>query len=691
MLLAKVIGVFLALCVSSPGSVPASSLMSVSAVPLVAEVAQEAGGVSSQTAVAESADEQDEAEGSGSLLAKLSSWARWLGTALGALVAVLVIIRVLRRKPALKVDTIQIRGFDEKQSKGIELADTILSRLRTVATSSATTSVTIVTGPLSDIELPEEVKSVVPTNSLSALSPAAWLNALVALVDWLVPPRILMLEGEVHRVDGREVGATVRLLDSGAVVASEIFWATDFEYDRELISDTAVNQAYRLTEYIAIWLLFKVTARLRRGETILGTSSWLSYAQFRAACYAYAQLKLDAAQVLYGRALDNDPDFHGARVNLARVLLNRRTPWETKTADRASAVWHLQKAESQALSLPGFMSDPTTYMAKYLLVITSAEGKNSPSNPPAEAIALAHKLIALVDKAHWRSRWDWAGFGGPELRLYLDRNRPAYRCLLAGLLIQSGKVQEGEAILREEQDRSNPHTNHQYNLACGFSLILKHENPASNSDRANSLIDDALAHLERSFQLNELAVLMVQRIRQESDAEKPEPSLKTLIVRAGERLENIESRYVDSVSIPEAPAPKPPALAAFEQIGENNANALVGAGIESVEDFIAAARDDAALASVEGVVSAGISTLMLWARITELTRIIGIGPSQANLLYAAGVRSLDDLYREAASDLIDRLKAAAHQADVEPPKIAEVSAWIDDARRNTFSVLGAKP
>jgi hypothetical protein len=79
-----------------------------------------------------------------------------------------------------------------------------------------------------------------------------------------------------------------------------------------------------------------------------------------------------------------------------------------------------------------------------------------------------------------------------------------------------------------------------------------------------------------------------------------------------------------------------------------------------------------------------------WAGLAELVlRVDALGVDDANLLDAAGVRSIDELAVQAPEDLTERLETAARamgrlSADYQPapttPPSALVSAWVESVQ-----------
>jgi predicted flap endonuclease-1-like 5' DNA nuclease len=133
-----------------------------------------------------------------------------------------------------------------------------------------------------------------------------------------------------------------------------------------------------------------------------------------------------------------------------------------------------------------------------------------------------------------------------------------------------------------------------------------------------------------------------------------------------------------------------PAFASHYAVGDvphlirpADAEKLHKAGVNTTEDLLTKAgkaKDRKALAKTSGI-SAG--TLLDLARRCDLLRIKGVGSEMVLLLEAAGVKSIAELAKKDAAELLTAMTTANSTKKIseKPPTEPQVQFWIDEAKK----------
>ena len=124
------------------------------------------------------------------------------------------------------------------------------------------------------------------------------------------------------------------------------------------------------------------------------------------------------------------------------------------------------------------------------------------------------------------------------------------------------------------------------------------------------------------------------------------------------------------------------AIADIEGIGPAYAEKLKAAGVDTVEELLAAGaapagRDD--LAAKTGI---GHSLILEWVNHADLYRIKGVGSEYADLLEEAGVDSVPELAQRNAANLTAKMAELNEAKNLvnRAPSESEVEGWISQAK-----------
>lgn len=123
----------------------------------------------------------------------------------------------------------------------------------------------------------------------------------------------------------------------------------------------------------------------------------------------------------------------------------------------------------------------------------------------------------------------------------------------------------------------------------------------------------------------------------------------------------------------------------IEGIGPSYAQKLEAADIRTTEDLLKLCCDAKGREATAG--KAGISEKMIlsWANMADLMRVSGIGGQYAEILHAAGVDTIKELRTRNAENLaakMDEVNKAKNLANA-CPGTAVVQGWIDAAKDMT--------
>lgn len=145
------------------------------------------------------------------------------------------------------------------------------------------------------------------------------------------------------------------------------------------------------------------------------------------------------------------------------------------------------------------------------------------------------------------------------------------------------------------------------------------------------------------------------------------------------------------VAAPVAAAPTPPArgrrkagtnLTQIEGLGPDDATVLVAAGVRTIDALLADAGSPGgrrALAKQTGIDS---RTILEWVNRADLMRIHGVGAEFSDLLETAGVDSVRELARRKPANLQRRMEDINDQDQLvrRAPSLSEVERWVQEAK-----------
>ena len=606
----------------------------------------------------------------------LEPWGWPLLEVASALLLLGVLVQLLRypfRKRTLKIGDFDTNDLADARS-GKDFAAILGSQLERMASGSASDRMQLVTGQIQNISVPADVQAVVPSVPGSFLSPQSWVKALPALLNWLFPSRTIKVAGTMHKPGKRGAGVTIELSQGNKILAGYTFWRSQFDDGSDPQEEDAAENLYQLAEYTAVWLLFELAARFESGLTLLGTQDWRGYAYFRAGCHAERQGRSEAAKKLYLRALRRDAKLRGARVNLAMLF--------SRAGDKQAALEQLKRAKREAVEAPDGDKDPTIYSAIHSIAALSYDlSQIAPVNAQAseasrllrQAEAETKELLDRIDETLDKIKAGDRGYKDKNLEHHLKTIQPVASVMLGGLMIELDEP-KGLALVQEEAEISNVSPSLQYNLGCSFSVVAKHAQDAVKKEKC---LKDSLSHLNQALLLDR-------------DLAKQVPEDRSLdCVRSNKPAEfnEILQKYAVPAATPVAEPSPPVLLAKLAIIGEGHARVLSADGVRTQDDLLSAASSTSQREQLASRLNVGVETLRRWANAMDILRIVGLGPTQANLLALAGIHSLGELGNSNASSLTTLLGDLSKASNVsEAPEFGTVAMWIEDAQKTVPKV-----
>ena len=124
-------------------------------------------------------------------------------------------------------------------------------------------------------------------------------------------------------------------------------------------------------------------------------------------------------------------------------------------------------------------------------------------------------------------------------------------------------------------------------------------------------------------------------------------------------------------------------LSDIEGIGGVYEGKLNVAGIETVEEYLAACRTPANREALSEKTGISVTLILEWANHADLYRIKGIGSEYADLLEEAGVDTVPELAQRNPENLHKKLKEINDEKDLvrRLPGEGEVADWIAQAKQ----------
>jgi predicted flap endonuclease-1-like 5' DNA nuclease len=123
-------------------------------------------------------------------------------------------------------------------------------------------------------------------------------------------------------------------------------------------------------------------------------------------------------------------------------------------------------------------------------------------------------------------------------------------------------------------------------------------------------------------------------------------------------------------------------ISKIEGIGPTYAEKLGAAGIKSTDDLLSSAADKKGRATVAA--STGISEVMLlkWVNQADLQRVKGVGEEYGELLERSGVDSVPELAQRNAANLAAKMAEVNSTLNLTRslPSEAIVAGWIESAK-----------
>jgi tetratricopeptide (TPR) repeat protein len=288
----------------------------------------------------------------------------------------------------------------------------------------------LVSAPMEPLNVPETVKSSVPSH----------INILLALIDWALPQPVIILQGHLHPPGDRGVGLTLALVDkrTGRILDEHTMWQEDYGPDSDPGSQSDKNSSiahhYRLAKPAAVWTLYKYNEHGRaRGTKLLGAKDWRSYAFFLAGVDWRLQRNNKQARQMFVEALNCDVNNQGAMLNLATL--------DVEEAARTDGVYEraidrLTKAQGDASRNSWLRTkekdvheNPVWYKATYqLAAVYSYCGESGKAKKQAKDLWMAtHQTRQELNKA------GGARLQRKNLRAFLESIEPLAVTLYAGI------------------------------------------------------------------------------------------------------------------------------------------------------------------------------------------------------------------------------------------------------------------
>jgi tetratricopeptide (TPR) repeat protein len=577
---------------------------------------------------------------------------------LGLAIARNFLARLLARR-TLNIGEFDSDSLEEKfKFLGKDFPPIIRSQLNRIAAAAPGGQLDLVTGPIREITAIKELAGALPATPTNLVSQLA--KAIPALIDWLLPERIVTLTGKLHQPGRRGAGVSMQLVENGRIFANYTFWHHDFDDASDGSPDKLPGSLYQIAEYAAIWLVFEWPRFGWQPFELLGARDWKSYAYFRAGCFADEENRGAAAKNLYIKALQTDRKLRGARVNLARRFL-REGKFDV-------AKDHLERAKNDYLSASyrDRRQDPTLYSVLYNLAVLEYKNKNVVSalqhtEDLTQRIEIALKKKLVLNKTN------------REFRHHLEIIRPAAMAMLGGLMIEQREYENGRKNIEAAADISGIYSLVHYNVACSYSLIARHEIERGNAAKHNEYLNKSYEYLVRSFYLDKKWV----------DYSKDDRSLECLQNELANKYKELIEEYETPPSVESKPVSEMP-LAKIEIIGEEHARKLQEEGIFTKEKLLQNSLDPTARRELAKKLNVTEWLVTKWAYAMDLLRIVGLEPLQLKLLSRVGIERLSDLESSSPTVLKAMLDDVSSSiGGIEAPDVATVSVWINDARTNT--------
>ncbi|MDH3215903.1 MAG: DUF4332 domain-containing protein [Candidatus Krumholzibacteria bacterium] len=121
----------------------------------------------------------------------------------------------------------------------------------------------------------------------------------------------------------------------------------------------------------------------------------------------------------------------------------------------------------------------------------------------------------------------------------------------------------------------------------------------------------------------------------------------------------------------------------IEGIGPSYAEKLANAGIKSTDDLLEKCANPQGRKSIAATTGLSESHLLKWANMADLMRISGVGRQYAELLEGAGVDTVKELRNRSFENLAAKMKEVNEQKKLAKmsPSSSVVKEWIEQANK----------
>ncbi|MEO1594790.1 MAG: DUF4332 domain-containing protein [Pseudomonadota bacterium] len=583
-----------------------------------------------------------------------------------------------RHKPRVAVEAFEVRNLDDK-FKGAHFSKAVVNGLSGIRAAAAN-RFDLLDDSTAVSAIPDDVTAAIPGPSDAWYSPVAWVKALTTFLADVIKPVGITLEGELHDTPGKGLGATVRLIEEGAVIGAQVIWFDDFDAKRDPSNAAPPDQIMLLARYVAAWMAFRIMSHTGSVQPVGGTAVWQALCFDMSAREATGQERKLASRILFQRAVNKDPAFRVARINVGNRLA---------AVDIDLAIAYLERAYTEARANNNYVLDLTYYHAAYNLAATSAHAavrKSTDGRPMTQRSRHGHALraIELIDEVSNSVLQANRKLQERAIPLQGDRRVKAAMTALnnAGAPIRATMIgvsdfNHGLELLAQCKQETSDAPLDVYNMAASYTILARIADISGNDEAREHCLNKALSLLKTTFQLSGVY---------RKDFEE-EPLFEIVRKQRKDELDAFLRRFE---FVDDAPAPTPAVereLAAFTAIGDTHAEKLAELEIETVAQLLFKAERGDQRAVLTESLAVDPAVVLDWARSADLSRILGLEIADVNLLRLAGVQSLTDLAAQGWVPLTKRLAIYARSVSAEAPKASQVRSWIQQASRTTRPMI----
>jgi len=418
--------------------------------------------------------------------------------------------RYLLAKPLLRFDDFNDSGLSSRIGPDVKA---LVKAAYQGFSRGHSRSATRVVGNLEGISLPGQIQQALPGVLNNPL-----IQALPLLFEKFLPRRVFTVKGFLHDSESQGTGLTIVVTSNRKQGDSITLWESEFQAGSKSTPGSTpggtIDQSgdySQLANYASVWLLYRLTAfsenifpvrllKQYRLRQLLGTDSWRAYSLFQSALAEDDKDNRDTARKLYVKSLREDTNLAIAKINLAWIA-RKDGNW-----DLAQELWTECKVEAKDWWFPflPYQHELTHFAALYSLAAlkysntgnqknTDPETKDQ-NNKNADEAALieARILVDAIERRHiqlsrlWGLNqilsllFKWQGSG--DLRHHLERLMHVAKAMLGGLLVATNNVEPGKPMILETERQKIALPRIQYNLACSFSILAKHEDQPKDKE-----------------------------------------------------------------------------------------------------------------------------------------------------------------------------------------------------------------